>query len=514
MSKTKPLPQYVKVDNQGETYIINSFSIPDIFTFGVPPFVIIAKSTGGKSTLLFDVLYNRSAEATNIYYFTQTVKQAGTDPLFLLPDICWVKPTLKNCVEVWEEIKVKNEAYNNISNKAGEIKALEIIRKLDPDNYITTYNKIQSHVNKKIEEYQKSESRDINVDAHVKNTHMILTLEITYKVMLKLVNDKRSELNGQLSEEDLMFIHVFYSERPKTILLFDDISSVLDAYKSSKKIVTSKCKDYNGMRESEAMNKFMVDLFTRGRHYNSLICLFIHDLGILADAIRKHINNFLLFESGLSAFMNQKTLFPVEKFIAKKIFDQLTTEGHTYCFVNIFGHDNDMIYNKNKLKLTYSRATLRLLEHRSDVKCELTFNKDFLSYVKFYEDFVSGVLPQIQAEKRVHESSPTNNSTEERNDIQKSQSSESEEDPIWSRPSDTVSIRPSDTASIRPSDTASIRPSDTVSVRPSDTTFGRPGTSFIRPSDTTFGRPGGGIFGINSSIQKIKAENEEDILDI
>jgi len=381
-----PLPAYVEVSDGDRRHNIYGFSVKDIFKFGFPPYVIVGKTSIGKTTLMFDILYHNSFDATNIYLFTNTQKDFS-GPLVMLPDICWVKSTPENYIDVWEDIKTKNEMYKKINSEEGINFACNIIKKIDPMNFDAIYKKIDDYVDDITAKSTLPSNAD--KDYYNINTKLALRSELIYKSMLDLINKNKDKL-PELSKEERLFIHAFYSEKPKTILFFDDVTSDLEGFKKSTERVNCNTEAYNGKKVKDVIPMLMTDILTRGRHFNAIICIFIHDLNTLGDNAKDHLANLILFESAKDGFNNQRKQFLSEKPLILNLISELSRQHCERAFVHIYsGVENKLIEEKNKFKISYSRATYRA--HGSGNPCSLKFNDNFNKFVEFYTNFIRGV---------------------------------------------------------------------------------------------------------------------------
>ena len=81
-----------------------------------------------------------------------------------------------------------------------------------------------------------------------------------------------------LSSEDISTLRALHSNKPKTILILDDVSSELESLKTDKTKVI-----YEGSQKlvKDAYNEILMDILTRARHYDCIVCMFLHSISII-----------------------------------------------------------------------------------------------------------------------------------------------------------------------------------------------------------------------------------------
>lgn len=384
MPQLQPLPQSITLkgnDSTGDEEIIYQSTISDIFQYGAPPYIIIGETTSGKSTMLYDLLYQKAEQATNIYYFSSTEPQLD-DPLCSLLKIFKRTATLQNFINVWDEIVTKGDCYNNINNDSGTQIGLNILQKImEPELFTNFYTKLNSYLDNVMKHYYANNS---NTNSAL-SSKVILKNEIIYKNIFNIIKEN-PDLFNSLPHHQKLFIQSFCSERQKNIVLFDDVTSVIQNISSSNKIITSKQSEFNGKSESKVYLSLLIDILTRGRHYNSIICLFVHNLKIFGNAKGNLTNAILIGEGAVNEYIRQQSVIPSYKKYIQQLREQLKI--YPYSFIYAYTSDSLSIKQKNisNIKISYARAKCY---NNNDSNNIIRYNKKSIKFNHIFETYLA-----------------------------------------------------------------------------------------------------------------------------
>lgn len=281
---------------------IRFLPVNDLFNFGEPPYVAIGTTRGGKTTLCLDILYHKAAEATNIYYFTQTEEKLGSQDggLSIIPKACIRKPTYENISAVYNEILQINESIDSNPAKLSQLLVAITNDKVLTARIMKTINDEAEIVGRERLEHYKEVYK---MDQKLASTYACSDKDgFVYETLSRIILDFASTSNNiqSLSQENMTRLQSLYSRRPKTIFIMDDVSTALNDLSNDRTKVR-----YNGssVTKHQATISILKDLMTRGRHMNAIICIFIHDLSILGEA-KQNINNIIIVEPSV---LNQLT---------------------------------------------------------------------------------------------------------------------------------------------------------------------------------------------------------------
>lgn len=272
MSNDKFRTENVTVGNQ--VIKLEMKPIEEIFRFKLPPFIILAGTGGGKTTLAMDIIHKFSEECTYIYYITATEDGIRSDATNSIPNVFKRKPIFEEVSAVWSDIEAMSKAVNAdltslkslLTSICGLDEAGVIINKLDTE--------IQKLSRNREAEYSQSMSRQEAAKLAVEDAKAF-----AYDTLSKLIVDKsRTVGTNTLNAEEVILLQSLISKPPKILLLLDDVSSQLQGMNSDRRKVT-----YGGMPMlvKEAFNQLITDILTRGRHYNMITCLFVHTLDVI-----------------------------------------------------------------------------------------------------------------------------------------------------------------------------------------------------------------------------------------
>jgi hypothetical protein len=128
----------------------------------------------------------------------------------------------------------------------------------------------------------------------------------------------------------MAIINGFYSEKPKTLFVIDDCTETLVQFvKDTKNKKTSISGSLDSV--SNIYNEFMKSIFTRARHANCLICIFVHQLEAIAS--KDSLNNIILLGTAGLTEINRSRSIPeqtktVLSTMANKIFNDPKFKYH------------------------------------------------------------------------------------------------------------------------------------------------------------------------------------------
>lgn len=370
--------------SKDETITINSswIDVDKVFTFfNSTPYIIMAGSGGGKTTLCMDILHKKAKEATAIYYVSETTTSSVDNKISTLPNAFRSRCTMQNLIRIWQEIMTNKDAYycsinDNGTNNSTVNTLFKIYNqlinanKLDKDNatwctniinaYPEVFNdgderksltwmlgqvgnylersyyesKVKDNMNDKRKEQYDIESKHIN-NCFVIETIQRIIINITMKYPQSIY---------ALSENEVAIINGFYSEKPKTIFIIDDCTEALGSFSKDTK---NKVISLDGSLQSvnKAYSSLITSILTRARHCNCMVCMFIHDIAVIP--CKDNINNFICFDlAHVAAIQRSKSVNTrtkaVLEYMAERIF---SNNMYKYCFIYYNGSiDMDNVY--------------------------------------------------------------------------------------------------------------------------------------------------------------------------
>lgn len=275
--------------------------IEDIFKFKLPPFIILAGTGGGKTTLAMDIIHKYSEECTYIYYITATEDGIRSDATSSVPNVFKRKPTFEDISAVWSDIEAISKAVNAdltslkslLTSICGVEQSNLIITKLDAETRRISQLREQEYA----KDYSRQEAAKKALDD---------SKAFAYDTLTKLIVDKSRTIGtAKLTTEEVILLQSLVSKPPKILLMLDDVSSQLQGINSDRRKVMYN----NGMMQiKEAYNQMIMDILTRGRHYNMLTCLFVHSLDVLKS--KDLLANVVVMDSQQAGRVAASTTFP------------------------------------------------------------------------------------------------------------------------------------------------------------------------------------------------------------
>ena len=282
--------------------------VKDLFKFSEPPYVAIGATKGGKTTLCLDIIAQHAHEATNIYYFTQTSQKLGSQGggLDIVPEAYRREPTYENFVAVYNEIvdinkgiESKTEKFVQVlieltGNESSVAKIMQIIEE-DANSIgeerLAYYQSTKKFNIEKASEYAKADMESFKY-------------ETLSRIIMDYATQHREKIQS-LSRETMTLFQTLYSKRPKTILVMDDVTAALNELQRDKSKVI-----FNGQPTTKynAFAAILLDLLVRGRHFNAIICIFLHSLNVLDEAKKNLINLIIVEPSVIQQLTNIRSL--------------------------------------------------------------------------------------------------------------------------------------------------------------------------------------------------------------
>lgn len=295
-------------DESGNPRSISFVKIKDVFKFGDAPFLCVANSMGGKSTICYDLIYQYSKEATKIYYVTGTPNDPKDNVLSKIPNLFKRTPSFENIYNIYKEIKTCYEAHS-----APLETLMLLLGKIYPEDEAILINQILASGPKK-EEGENITQDDITIWKYEICSRLIVSGYLQRKDKLKL------------NDEEMLIIQSFVSEQPKILLIMDDVTSEMESLKFDKTDVF-----YEGSlkKKKEAYTELLLNMMTAGRHWNCIIALFVHNWNTLN--MKNNLNNFLILDKtnadGLNSFRSLKTLNTIVGALKNEIFSYYKYHG-------------------------------------------------------------------------------------------------------------------------------------------------------------------------------------------
>lgn len=288
-------------DENNDPKTVSFVPIKDVFKFGDAPFLCVANSMGGKSTICYDMIYQFAKEATKIYYVTGTPNDPKDKVLSRIPNLFKRTPTFENIYAIYKEIKSCYEAYS------APIETLvKLIGKIYPTDDVVVINQMLN----------KGPKRDPGENF---TSDDIITWKYELCSRLIVSGYMARKNNISLNEEELMIVKSFVSQQPKILLIMDDVTSEMESLKFEKTDVI-----YEGVpkKKREAYTELLLNMMTAGRHWNCIIALFVHNWNTIN--MKNNLNNFIILDKtnadGLSSFRSLKTLNSIVNSLKGEIY--------------------------------------------------------------------------------------------------------------------------------------------------------------------------------------------------
>ena len=394
--------------------------VENLFRFhNTKPYVILAGSGGGKTTLCMDIIFKKAKEATAIYYVSETVSSTSNNIIGTLPNAVRSKCTIENLIGIWKEItnnkdyyygvsqsnstnssSVNNliKIYNTLVNSAGIKEDDKRWRKAIASHYPDVFSKVNVEITtlpamiqsigsfiedsyfhenkKKIREGDPSESKKLEqINEEARHRGAAFIQETLQRMIVNIItlypNTLKASSSNSLNATELNIISGFYSEKPKTMLIIDDCTDTLQAFSKSATKVTGLTGQFTPTKN--AYTELMTSIFTRARHANCMVCIFTHMLSVIPG--KDNIHNVILLDNTLLPEINR----------SHSVSDRVK---------EVFNYMNNRIFLDNKFKYCYvyfneandgncvyvGKASLHIRE-------EIEYNKLTKKYYTVYDSF-------------------------------------------------------------------------------------------------------------------------------
>lgn len=311
---------------QDKTIAIEHLDFDEIFKFNQPPYIILGNSGKGKTTICLDLLHRHAHECTNIYFVTKAEDKVNDNTINKIPEVYRRSPNFESLNKIWLEM---NAGYSIMGLKP--TKLLELISELSDRNTVTAIrNKLSERSNQLREDqkrlYEKAGCDDIPSLIHADIE--AFEMEVLTRIAIDLANTRGTE---KLSETSMYNLKSLVSEKPKTLLFLDDVSSELIQLATDK--TKTKFKD-KVLPIKDAYKALFMDILTRGRHMNAIICLFLHSTDIITQ--KDQIQNLIIMDSSVGGKVSKATTFITEfRETVKAVSPILFDNGYNYYFLYV-----------------------------------------------------------------------------------------------------------------------------------------------------------------------------------
>ena len=277
----------VKID--GTNYQIPFKKVEQLFSFdSTIPVVAVSTSGKGKTTYALDVLYKFSSQVRYVYFLTQTKSSTLTKgnamsnvPKYFIKDLS--KANAYDVLsKVWLDICERSESMHDSPDDITSVLA-----------YLFPGKPIEDSIQKYIK----------NNFSHLSLLEQnIMQTEIRTRLIIDKANSNPELVEKlQTGNEHLHnVIHSMISGSCKTILILDDVSASLNNAGGDRGKIT--LPDGSRMTKSQSMVSLLKDIFTRARHMNCLVFMFVHDFQVFDTETLKGMKRFIFFDS---AALNQ-----------------------------------------------------------------------------------------------------------------------------------------------------------------------------------------------------------------
>ena len=336
-------PITIKIDNNDEK-LLERKPLKDIFKFNSTPYICVAMSGRGKTTLAIDLIYTFAEQCANVYYITSTKESITDDSIGLIPKAFRREPTLENIMNVWDEIVAKNEAMNAASEKINEI-----IIKMYGESTTKQLNKLieeqkQKIINNNMKLYKAAGLKRDEIQNNIKNDTLAFAYELKRRVVLFGIKDN-PDINERLTVEQTDIINSFVSKPGKTLLILDDITSELNRIKTDTNKILYKD---NYLSKAKCFQSVMTDILTKARHYNAIVVFFVHTIDIFEQ--RDNIDRLIMFDTSAAQKINNiRTFTPNMRKLINIASDKLFNGGYDHYFLSYWREGDQICVGKAQL---------------------------------------------------------------------------------------------------------------------------------------------------------------------
>ena len=336
-------PITIKIDNNDEK-LLERKPMKDIFKFNSTPYICVAMSGRGKTTLAIDLIYTFAKQCANVYYITSTKESITDDSIGLIPKAFRREPTLENIMNVWDEIVAKNEAMNAASEKINEI-----IIKMYGESTTKQLNKLieeqkQKIINNNMKLYKATGLKRDEIQNNIKNDTLAFVYELKRRVVLFGIKDN-PDINEKLTVEQTDIINSFVSKPGKTLLILDDITSELNRIKTDTNKILYKD---NYLSKAKCFQSVMTDILTKARHYNAIVVFFVHTIDIFEQ--RDNIDRLIMFDTSAAQKINNiRTFTPNMRKLINIASDKLFNGSYDHYFLSYWREGDQICVGKAQL---------------------------------------------------------------------------------------------------------------------------------------------------------------------
>ena len=364
--------EQIKVDN--ELVDLEFRPVEDIFKLGEPPYLAVGMTEGGKTTMCIDIIHKYAKNVAKIYYVTSTKPEAGDTTIQSIPNVFRIQPTFENIYNAWKEIKEGAEQMKMTTDQM-----LALLSAIYPPSELAKINKIYRDNMKTVEESLKAKNKQMQTDLMKKKVAEekdIVAHEVLTRLILSGVNTygKRN-----LNKNQYNMIRTLMSTEQSTILLIDDVTSELIRMKKSKVFVRYGQDEGQevDMKEGEAMTQMLTDIFTKARHYDVLLVLFVHTWNTIE--VKQQLKNFIIIDEKSAEEVKRLTSVSTKKTkqLVKIAADKLFPDKYPYHVIVVKG--SDVFITKADLNIGNTVKLDRLNKHFVDTYNKVTIGMDYVT---------------------------------------------------------------------------------------------------------------------------------------
>lgn len=371
MSDDKRFRKQSIVLESGKEIIMEAKPLDKIFRFNEPAYLIFGSSGAGKSTIAMDLLHTFAGQCSNIYYMTSTTESMQDSSISVIPKCFRREPDINNLINVWEEIKSFTSTIN--VNDAQLFQLIKTAYKNDANNMIIDIQQRKASILKEQIEFYKEHGKDVMTASKLGQNDATAFM---YETVIAIINDYiKNNGDDVFSNEEMTLVRSFHSKStPRTLLILDDITGQLEAMsKSNAKVL------YEGklQREKDAISAIFTDMLTRCRHYNALVCIFLHTTVPCISDKSLLVNVVFMNEGAIDKVSGARTMPETTKNIMKVAKEYVFNSGYKYYFLYI---------NSNEVEKTcVGKASLH------DITEPLKLDALNRNYREAYEKIASGI---------------------------------------------------------------------------------------------------------------------------
>ena len=320
-----------------DTIILKKLPIDQIFQFGSQPYIITGTSGAGKTKLSMHLIYRYARECTKVFYVSSTKSSSFNstdDDINLIPKVFRRSPSYDEIYGIWHDIL---EEYKAIS--------------ASPEDYEQTLSKIYGdekekarmtikYIREKCLEVYKEQKKayldagreDDDAEKCARRDENAMRCSALSILLIDGVNQKGNQM---LSEKELLMVNSLVSKKPKTLLILDDVTAEMEALKANGgRMVKYDGKPY---KINQAYDLLITDILTRGRHYNCLIAIFLHDIKVVKP---EQIKNIIVFDSGSAQQLQLLRKIPKQFLKILAMITPVVFNGE-YKYYFIYGKPNE-----------------------------------------------------------------------------------------------------------------------------------------------------------------------------